>query len=511
MEGVSLPSAGRAAGEGAAAAGTASLTARGMLVLLLLFVALVFLELPGSHLIEPDEARYAEIPREMLETGDWITPRVNRQPYFEKPPLLYWTNAAFLRAFGLNPYAARLASRLSALAVALMLLVAVPRRREGTVGSGEGVLGAVVFLSSLLPFLLARQNLIDGLLTAAITACLLALREWASRREAGERALAWLAVAAAAAAAGTLAKGLIGVVIPGLVFTAWALLMRRGGILIRVILSPAPLIFLALTVPWFAAMERANAGFLEFFFVREHFGRFTGGAKRAESVLYFVPVVLLGFLPWTLFGRRLLRMFRPLSMARLRERPDAAYFLVWAATVFLFFTLSRSKLIPYVLPMFPPLAALAARAFLDRPDPRPSRVRLAAAAAAILFAAVVVAQPRATRDFTAHPFVAAYRGYAHAGSLVTYHTYLHGLPWELRREVPMASWVGELRPAYERDMHHPLFWQEPTFWYRWNRGDRLVVLTRARDRDEFRVRSAVPFTHLLTVRDHVLLANFPLR
>ncbi|MBC8646465.1 MAG: hypothetical protein H7X85_04835 [Thermoanaerobaculia bacterium] len=138
-------------------------------------------------------------------------------------------------------------------------------------------------------------------------------------------------------------------------------------------------------------------------------------------------------------------------------------------------------------------------------------MRAAAAVAALVFLGLTVAQPRVTREHTAHPFVEAYRRYAREGILlVTYHTYLHGLPWELRREVPMASWVGELRPAYERDMHHPLFWQEPTFWYRWNKGEKLIVLTRKRDRDEFRVRSAIPFTHLLTVRNHVLLANFPL-
>lgn len=479
--------------------------------LLLLFVGLVFLELPGSHLIEPDEARYAEIPREMLASGDWVTPRVNGQPYFEKPPLFYWGNALFLRAFGENPYAARLTSRLSSLAVAVMLLLAAPRRREAAAAPAEGALAALVYLSSLLPFLLARQNLIDGLLTAAVTACLLALREFAFRRDAGRRALSWLALAAVAAAAGTLAKGLVAVVLPGLAFTTWAVLTRRARLLREIVLSPAPLIFLAITVPWFAAMERANDGFLEFFFVREHLGRFTGGAKRGRSVFYFIPVLLLGFLPWTLFGRRVAGLFRPFSAARLRQRSDALFFLTWAAAVFLFFSLSRSKLVPYVLPMFPALAALTARALLEG-ETAPAPIRRAAAATALVLAAVVLAQPRATRDFTAHPFVAAYRRYAREGvPLVTYHTYLHGLPWELRRAIPMASWVGELRPAYERDMHHPLFWQEPTFWYRWNAGERLVVLTRARDRDEFRLRSAVPLTHLLTVRDHVLLANFSLR
>lgn len=483
---------------------------RAITLLLLIFAALVFFELPGSYLLEPDEARYAEIPREMLETGDWITPRVNRQPYFEKPPLLYWANAAALRVFGENAYAARLTSRLSTLAVAVMLLFAL-RSRGGASDPGGGTLAAVIYLSSVLPFLLSRQNLIDPLLTAAVTATLLSLREFARRRDRGESGHGWLAGAAAAAAAGTLAKGLVGVILPGLAFVTWALLTRRSRLIREAIVSPAPLLFLVLTVPWFFAMERANPGFLDFFFVREHFGRFTGGAKRSQTVVYFIPVLLIGFLPWALFGGRVVRLFRPFSLERLRERSDTTFFLIWAATVFLFFSLSRSKLIPYVLPAFPPLAALTARGILSSASPSAGKVRAAAAGAALVFLALTVAQPRVTREHTAHPFVEAYGRYAREGiPLVTYHTYLHGLPWELRREVPMASWVGELRPAYERNMHHPLFWQEPTFWYRWNRGEKLVVLTRKRDRDEFRLRSAIPFTHLLTVRNHVLLANFPL-
>lgn len=472
---------------------------------LVLFVVLVFLEFPGSYLIEPDEARYAEIPREMLLTGDWVTPRVNQQPYFEKPPLFFWANALSLAVFGESPYAARLTSRLSAVAVAGMLVLALGR----WAGAGEGRLAALIYLSSLLPFALARLNLIDGLFTASVTACLLALREFWMRRERGESGGRWLAAAGASAAAGTLAKGLVGAVLPGLIFVAWALLTRRGRLIREALWSPAPFLFLALTAPWFGAMERANPGFQEFFLFREHFGRITEGAKRTESFFFFFPVLLAGFLPWIAFLPRVLRSWRPFTRRVFRERPDETYFLLWAAAGFLFFTLSRSKLVPYILPMFPALAALWAKALAADPPAKQSILRRVAAATALLLLALVLAQPRATRPFTAHPVVEAVRRYRVPGSqFVTYHTYLHGLPWELKEPVPMASWVGELRPAYERDTDHPLFWQEPTFWHRWNSGEKLIVLTRAKDRSEFRTRSAVPVTHLATLGEHVVLANF---
>jgi len=472
--------------------------------LLALFVVLVFLEFPGSYLIEPDEARYAEIPREMLQTGDWVTPRINQQPYFEKPPLFYWANAASLALFGENPYAARLASRLSAAAVAGMLALALGRRT----GTGEGLLCALLYLSSLLPFVLARQNLIDGFLTASMTVCLLAMRAFWMRRERGERGWRWLVLAGAAAAAGTLAKGLVGAVLPGLIFLAWALWTGRARLVREALWSPAPFVFLALTAPWFGAMERANPGFQEFFLFHEHLGRFAEGAKRTRSLFTFVPVVLAGFLPWIAFLPRVVRSFRPLTRRTFRQRPDEAYFLLWAAVVFLFFTLSRSKLVPYILPMFPALAALWGKALAAETATRRAVLGVAAATAAV-FLALVVAQPRATRRFTAHPVVEAVRGYRVPGSLfVTYHTYLHGLPWELKEPVPMASWVGELRPAYERNIGHPLFWQEPAFWHRWNSGEKLIVLARAKDRSEFRTRSAVPVTHLATLGEHLVLANF---
>lgn len=477
---------------------------RALTLLLLAFTALLFLELPGSHLLEPDEARYAEIPREMLKTGDWVTPRINEQPYFEKPPLLYWVNGAALAVLGENPYAARLASRLSALATAAMLLFALGQRPR----SGEGRLATLIFLSSLLPFALARMNLIDTLLTASMTACLLALRDFARRRERGESGLWSLVAAGAAAAAGTLAKGLVGALLPGAIFLAWVLLVKRGRLLREVLWSPAPFVFLLLAAPWFGAMERANPGFQELFLLREHFARFTEGAKRSQPFFYFLPVLVLGFLPWIAFLPRVVASLRPFRKSWTRERPDDLYFLLWAAVVFLFFSLSRGKLVPYILPMFPALAAVWAKALATGPRTLRAPLRVTAVTA-VVFLGLVLAQPAGTRNLTTHPFVEVVRRYRVPGStLVTYHTYLHGLPWELKEPVPMASWVGELRPAYERNPEHPLFWQEHDFWKRWNAGEKLIVLTRLRDRGEFRTRSSGPVTHLATVGKHVLLANF---
>src|SRR5476649_2318372 len=146
---------------------------------LLLLAAVILFEPAGSGLAEPDETRYAEIPREMLAAGDFVVPRLNGLPYFEKPPLLYWANAASFRVFGQTPWAARLPTRLAGLGTTLLLVLAAGRRRR------EGLAAGILLLASPIGFLMARTNLTDGLLTFFFTATLLAGRAAIRRRDAG--------------------------------------------------------------------------------------------------------------------------------------------------------------------------------------------------------------------------------------------------------------------------------------------------------------------------------------
>src|SRR5579872_492632 len=145
---------------------------RALIALLLVFVALLLAELPGSWLMEPDEARYAEIPREMLATHDYVAPRLNDAHYFEKPPLLYWANALSMRAFGLDAYAARLPTRLAALGTAAIVAFEL----ETPALPGWGLWAALILLSAPLSFVLGRYNVTDGLLTCAMTGAFFALR-----------------------------------------------------------------------------------------------------------------------------------------------------------------------------------------------------------------------------------------------------------------------------------------------------------------------------------------------
>ena len=278
---------------------------RTLLVLLLLATFLLVLEPGRVPLFEPDEGRYGEIPREMLATGDWVTPRLNGVLYFEKPPLYYWSVAASMAVLGPTELAVRLPGKLSAAGMVL-LAAAFARRRYG---ARTGLLAGLVLASSLLVVALARIAIIDPMLSLAMSGAAFAFAAFAEGDADGDgkrarRALYGFHVACAAA---VLLKGLIGVVLPGGAIVFWTIVngpladaraasSRRGRSSSS---SPSPF-------PWHVAMARRHPDFLQFYFVHEHFDRFAKTEhKRTGPLVYFVPVLLAGFLPWTAFLGRL--------------------------------------------------------------------------------------------------------------------------------------------------------------------------------------------------------------
>jgi 4-amino-4-deoxy-L-arabinose transferase-like glycosyltransferase len=360
---------------------------RTLLVLLLLATFLLVLEPGRVPLFEPDEGRYGEIPREMLATGDWITPRLNGVLYFEKPPLYYWAVAASMAVLGPTELAVRLPGKLSAVGMVL-LAAAFARRRYG---ARTGLLAGLVLASSLLVVALARIAIIDPMVSLALSGAAFAFAAFAERDAAGDakrarRALYGFHVAAAAA---VLLKGLIGVVLPGGAIVFWAVWTGRWRTLARVF-SPGPiLVFLLLAVPWHVAMALRHPDFLQFYFVHEHFQRFaTTEHHREGPVVYFVPVLLAGFLPWTAFLGRWKETWPGLTRAAWKERATEGFLWMFSGLVFVFFSVSRSKLIPYVLPIWPALAVLLALG-IERARARGASFRGERTVTGILFGALL--------------------------------------------------------------------------------------------------------------------------
>jgi len=321
-------------------------------LLLVLLLVGWFGSLEHRGLFNPDEGRYAEIPREMLATGDWTTPRLNDLKYFEKPPLQYWLTALSFAAFGEDEWTARLPTALLGFA-ALWFVAWTARRLWGP----RAALLASAFLGSCWGFYICGQYLtldmtLSAFLTFALCAFILAQR---AATDALQRN--WMLVAWIGAALAMLAKGLIALVLPGLSLLVYSLVTRDWRVWRRLHLSSGLPLFALLALPWFVMVQARNPEFFEFFVLREHFQRFLEtNHARLGPWWYYVPIALVGTMPWTPLV--VARMFAPASStpAAHREFDVDRFCLSWALVILAFFSVSKSKLPAYVVPMLPALA-----------------------------------------------------------------------------------------------------------------------------------------------------------
>jgi 4-amino-4-deoxy-L-arabinose transferase-like glycosyltransferase len=329
-------------------------------LLALVALPLCLFGLGAIGLLDPDEGRYAEIPREMLEHRDFVTPTLNGVEYFEKPPLLYWLVAASFSVFGQTEGAARLVPALSAL-----LAIAVTwRLGRRMFGERAGLIGAVILATSLMFAFLARALVIDMLFTALVLSALALW--WCGRSERGWRAWCcdagfWIALALA-----ILAKGPVALVLAGGTIGVYALLCRRGRELARPsLLLTLPLLPL-IAAPWFLLMSARHPEFNHFYWYQQHIGRFLGESGGHENnVLYLLVRLPALFFPWSLFVPLAIHDgWRRLLPADTERRRAAIFLLGGALFVTLFFSVSSGKVATYVLPAFP-LVALPLGAWFD--------------------------------------------------------------------------------------------------------------------------------------------------
>lgn len=344
---------------------------RDLVWLLAGFGLLFCFQLGSRPLANPDEGRYAQIPAEMIARADGVTPTLNDVPYFEKPPLVYWTIAGAIVAFGKAEWAVRLPPVLFALA-GILGTYAAARALSGRVA---GLASAVVLGSSLLYFALSQIILLDmavAVLIAGTLFCfILGVQAPPGRTR---RWLFWGLYACAALA--TLAKGLIGFLLPGAVMFLWLLIFNQWRRLRPLHLPSGVLLFLLIAAPWHLLAAQRNPGWADFYFVHEHWERFTSsGHNRVQPWWFFIPCILAGIFPWTGFLFPAVREAVRGGWARRHERATGWFFVVWVAFIFLFFSKSQSKLIPYILPVFPALAVLIGQ-WLARRWEEPGRPHL---------------------------------------------------------------------------------------------------------------------------------------
>ncbi len=338
----------------------------GVAVLVILFVVIYVVPLGIRPLITPDETRYSEVPREMIESGDWVVPRLNGLRYFEKPPLGYWITAASISAFGQNEFAVRLPSALSVGLTAILIFLLASRSRGGT---QAGLLASAVYLASLEVFAVGVTNVLDSVLTLFLTAALCSFL-WAHLERDRRKRILLLVLVGIFCGLAFLTKGFLALVIPALVVGLFLVIEKRWKDIVTTPWIPfAAAIVVAL--PWSIMIAIREPEFWRHFIWSVHLSRFLnpdGPAHHPEPFWYFLPLLLGSLMLWIPLLPALISGYR-----RKAESGELVRFAgLWFLGPFLFFSASSGKLGTYVLPCFPPLAILIALA-LNRYFANPNR------------------------------------------------------------------------------------------------------------------------------------------
>lgn len=317
---------------------------------------LFFITLGSRPLASPDEARYSEIPREMLVSGDFITPHLNGIKYFEKPPFLYWVQSASLHSLGNNEWGARTPNAIFAI-FTCFITYALGRflyQRQ------TGIFAAIILGSSLLFFSMAHVVTLDMTLTFALTACLSSLLAALEMRK--NKFFFYASYIFAALA--ILTKGLVGLLFPMGILFFWILFLNRWRTLKTLCLPTGLILMFALILPWHIAVQLKNPEFFHFYIIEQQFLRFfTLYAGRYQPAWFFIPIIFVGLFPWTIF---LIQTLIRSAIDVIKDKQAHAkelFLLLWPSFIFIFFSLSKSKLIPYILPTLPPLAILISHYF----------------------------------------------------------------------------------------------------------------------------------------------------
>ncbi|HVN34502.1 MAG TPA: glycosyltransferase family 39 protein [Casimicrobiaceae bacterium] len=392
---------------------------RRWLVGLLLFAILVRLLSLGAYpLTDNTEARYAELARTMVETGDWLTPRMaGGVPWWSKPPLAIWLTSVSYVAFGVNEFAARLPQLLLCLGTMwLTMNLAAQRNRPNL-----ALRAAIVLFTSGLFFVSAGAVMTDPTLTLATTLSMAGF--WNAMTRSDRSARAWGYVFFVGMAVGLLAKGPVGVVLTLLPCGLWTLWRRRiGDAWRRLPWITGTLLCAALSVPWYIAAETRTPGYLEYFIIGEHWKRYTIPAWRGDMFGtahvrprgFIWPLALIATMPWCITWLGLAWGLRRRDEPS-RPPPDdtgwRAYLWLWMLASPVFFTGAGNILITYVLPGIPAFALLVADAWESVGDKGPNGVSTKIAAllipvGGILFLMLVI--PRVAHDYTHKALVAEY-------------------------------------------------------------------------------------------------------
>lgn len=402
-----------------------------------LAVFILFFQLGTRGLNEPDEGRYAEVGREMAASGDWLVPRFNGIEHLSKPPVTYWLIALSIKVFGVNEWAARLPAALGALATALAVALMVTRAG----GEEAGLWAAVVLLSCAQFFLVARLITTDMMVTCFAAWSVWALWRWYDSSDRSFGKIMWFYIFLGL---GMMTKG-PPAVIPPLLAVAGLCWRNRDLKLRQLCWGRGLLIFLAIGLPWYVVLALRQPELWRYFIVREVLERAATGAHgRSKPFWFFIPIMALGFLPWTL------AVGRP----QCRHREFIRMCATWAGLSFVLFSVVKSKLPTYITPLYAPLSALVALSVARLSVPARRRCGIMAGFFLAFYMVATVLFPKfeskMSHQISARTLAVRIQQEDPTGTapVVQYQTFMCGLPFYLGHPV---AWFHPPRPNEEVD------------------------------------------------------------
>ena len=321
------------------------------LCLFFIFFIWFSLFLGNRPLATPDEGRYIEIPREMLATKDFITPRLNGVKYFEKPPLMYWIQTFLLKTFGLKEGFLRLGITFFA-ALSCFAITLFTSRFFSLIA---GLMAGGILASSPLYYALGRLIILDMPVTSLMTLAMVSFLATV-QTPIGCRRRLYAYGFYGFSALGVLTKGIMVVGVMGPIILIWSLLCKRWKDLWPAYLPTGFLIFIGIAAPWHILAALKNPEFLHKYFVVEHFLRYTTSLHlRSKPFWFFAPILTIGFFPWIFLLKDMIKTRITLSPS---QRSILSFLWIWSAFIFVFFSVGDSKLVPYILPIFPALSII---------------------------------------------------------------------------------------------------------------------------------------------------------
>lgn len=440
-------------------------------LLVVLITTLIFsIFLGARNLSAPDELRYAEIPREMIVNHDYIVPTINGVKYLEKPPLFYWMQVASIKIFGLHEFNLRLATLWMA-----VLGVAATYLFTAKIYSRQTAWFAALILSSMsLYFAMAHVITLDMTVSVFITLSLYAFFLAIKNQSCTAMLLGFLASAAA-----MMTKGLIAVIFPGLILGIWITLFQRWHQIQWRHVVLGFLIFIALVAPWHLLLQQRAPEFLHFYFVEQQLLRYTTTiAHRYQPFYFYLPVLVLGTLPWSYFLPKALFFLKKSYWRHRRQYENSWFFWLWFLSIFLFFSASDSKLIPYVLPGLPPLAILIAHYLTQQKKLFMRGLVSIYIATNIIFISSIMAVDYFD-DHTIKGLVLTIKPSLFSqDEVVSYHHYYQDLPYYLQRKITVDESFDELEFGAAHGVTQQWMINEQQFKQRWLSKKTLYVFMR---------------------------------